>query len=233
MTILNSGTNRLARRPSSTRGVPDATVARLPLYVRALGHLLDQGLATCSSESLAFEAGVTSAQVRKDLSHLGTYGTRGVGYDVAFLRDQISFELGQTTAWDVLIVGAGHLGQALGAYQGFGARGLRVVAVVDSDATLVGSRVGEVTVQSFDDIAMIVARTGVQIAIIATPTAAAQSVADRLVAAGISSILNFAPVTIAVPSDAVNVRQVDVATELKILAFHEQRRAATPREAIS
>ena len=215
MTILRS--TRLSER----RGVPDATVARLPLYVRALTHLRDSGVDTCSSEELAAASGFTSAKVRKDLSLLGTYGTRGVGYDVEFLRAQISRELGQSQAWDVVIIGAGHLGQALAAYQGFGKRGVSVSAILDIDK--VGHPVGALTVRPMADLADVVA-SGVSMAVIATPAEAAQSVATILEEAGITSILNFAPTTISV-GEGVNVRQVDVASELQILAFHEQRRA--------
>lgn len=212
-------------------GIPDATVARLPLYLRALDQLSEQGTDVCSSEHLAVAAGVNSAIVRKDLSHLGSYGTRGVGYEVAFLAERIAGVVGQTQPWDVVIVGAGHLGTALAAYQGFGARGIKVAAVVDADPALVGTMVGGHVVQSIDELGRIVAGDAAALAIIATPPAAAQEVADALVAAGVASILNFAPTALQVP-DEVDLRQVDVATELQILGYHaHRRRPADPTEA--
>ena len=211
----------------SPAGIPDATVARLPLYLRALDELAERGTDVCSSEHLATAAGVNSAIVRKDLSHLGSYGTRGVGYDVRFLAGHIATVVGQTQPWPVVIVGAGHLGTALAAYQGFGARGVKVAAVVDVDPELIGTDVGGHEVLSIDDLAAIVVRDEVSLGIIATPPAAAQSVADALVAAGISSILNFAPTALQVPAE-VDLRQVDVAAELQILGYHAHRRQAAP-----
>lgn len=213
----------------SPAGIPDATVARLPLYLRALDELAERGTDVCSSEHLATAAGVNSAIVRKDLSHLGSYGTRGVGYDVRFLAGHIATVVGQTQPWPVVIVGAGHLGSALAAYQGFGARGVKVAAVVDADPELIGAVVGGHEVLSIDDLAAIVVRDEVSLGIIATPPAAAQSVADALVAAGISSILNFAPTALQVPAE-VDLRQVDVAAELQILGYHAHRRQAAPNE---
>src|SRR5664279_2799642 len=134
------------------RGIPDATVARLPVYLRALSTLIDQGVATCSSNELAEQAGVNPAKLRKDLSYLGSYGTRGVGYEVEYLRYQIAREIGQTQDWDVVIVGVGNLGSALSAYQGFSSRGIRVAALVDSDPARVGEVVSGITVTSLDDL---------------------------------------------------------------------------------
>lgn len=213
----------------SPAGIPDATVARLPLYLRALDELAERGTDVCSSEHLATAAGVNSAIVRKDLSHLGSYGTRGVGYDVRFLAGHIAAVVGQTQPWPVVIVGAGHLGKALAAYQGFGARGVKVAAVVDADPELIGTTVGGHEVLSIEDLPAIVERDAVSLGIIATPPGAAQSVADALVAAGISSILNFAPTALRVPAE-VDLRQVDVAAELQILGYHAHRRQAGSTE---
>lgn len=213
----------------SPAGIPDATVARLPLYLRALDELAERGTDVCSSEHLATAAGVNSAIVRKDLSHLGSYGTRGVGYDVRFLAGHIATVVGQTEPWHVIIVGAGHLGTALAAYQGFGARGVKVAAVVDADPELIGTIVAGHEVRSINEVAAVVERDGVSLAIIATPPAAAQSVVDALVVAGIASILNFAPTALRVP-EHVDLRQVDVAAELQILGYHAHRRQAAPAE---
>jgi redox-sensing transcriptional repressor len=208
---------------SEVRRIPEATVARLPLYYRALLETSDQQVGTVSSERLAELAGVNAAKVRKDLSYLGSYGTRGVGYDVEFLLHQISRELGLTHDWPVVIVGVGNLGHALANYRGFGARGFRIVALVDADPAKIGQRVGELKVEALDDLPRIVADREIAIGIVATPAVAAQEVADRLVDAGVTSILNFAPTVVAVPV-GVSLRKVDLATELQILSFYQQRR---------
>ena len=214
-----------ARSSSETaRDIPEATVARLPVYLRALNTLADDGIRTCSSEELALAAGVNSAKLRKDLSYLGSYGTRGVGYDVDYLRYQIAREIGVTQDWPVVIVGIGNLGHALANYSGFRSRGFHVVALLDADDARTGEVVAGVDVRAFDDLEEIVREQGVAIGVIATPAIAAQDVADRMVACGITSILNFAPSVIAVP-DGVDVRKVDLSIELQILAYHEQRKA--------
>lgn len=209
------------------RKIPEATVARLPLYLRSLFESQQAGLTTISSERLAELAGVNAAKVRKDLSYLGSYGTRGVGYDVEYLLFQMSRELGLTQDWPVAIVGLGNLGQALANYGGFGDRGYPIVALFDADEGVVGTRVNGVEVRHVDDLPAVAAERGLAIGIIATPAAAAQDVADRLVAAGIRSILNFAPAVISVPDD-VSLRKVDLAVELQILSFYQQRRSGSP-----
>lgn len=217
---------RRGPRSEKERGpIPEATVGRLPVYLRALVDLAESGAQTVSSESLAEAAGVNSAKVRKDLSHLGSYGTRGVGYDVAYLIHQVRRVLGLTQDWPIVIVGIGNLGRALANYKGFPERGFSVAALVDSDPVKVGERIGDLTVRHVDELPQLVRRHRVAIGVIATPAPAAQGVADRLVAAGIRSILNFAPAVISVPAD-VSVRKVDLAIELQILAFYEQRNAA-------
>ncbi len=216
------------------RGIPHATVARLPIYHRVASGLKERGVTTVSSDELALEAGVNGAKLRKDLSYLGSYGTRGVGYDVDFLVYQIARELGLTQDWPVLIVGVGNLGRALVNYGGFASRGFRVVGLLDNDIQVVGQHVvaqsggssaPNLTVRHLDDLENVVADTCPAIAVIATPAGSAQSVVDRLVGVGLRSVLNFAPVELAVP-DNVEVRNVDLATELQILAFHEQRQRA-------
>jgi len=207
------------------RQVPEATVARLPLYLRALAEIAEAGAAMVSSEALAKASGVNSAKVRKDLSHLGSYGTRGVGYDVAYLIHQIRRELGLTQDWPVVIVGVGNLGHALANYRGFAERGFRIEALVDADPSKIGEVVGGLVVRGIDELPLIVGEGDVAIGVICTPASAAQDVADLLVAAGIRSILNFAPVILSAP-EGVSVRKVDLAIELQILAFYEQRKAA-------
>ncbi len=206
-----------------TRAIPDATVARLPLYLRALGALSEEGVTTVSSEELATAAGVNSAKLRKDLSHLGSYGTRGVGYDVDYLVYQVSRELGLTQDWAVVIVGLGHLGHALANYGGFASRGFGIRALVDADPSIVGTEVAGIVVSPLSALEEVVGAQRVAIAVIATPAQVAQDVCDRLVASGVSSILNFAPSVLVVP-DHVEVRKVDLSIELQILAFHEQRK---------
>jgi redox-sensing transcriptional repressor len=215
----------VAERPR--RRIPEATVARLPLYYRALVETAEKKTSTISSERLAEMAGVNAAKVRKDLSYLGSYGTRGVGYDVEYLLFQISRELGLTQDWPVVIVGVGNLGHALANYRGFTARGFDVVALVDADESKVGERIGTITVEAMDDLPRIVADRDVAIGIIAVPAAAAQEVADRLVTAGVTSILNFAPTVLTVP-DGVSLRKVDLSIELQILSFYQQRKGDGP-----
>lgn len=211
---------------ATTRGrrIPEATVARLPVYLRVLLELGESDAHNVSSEELADLAGVNAAKVRKDLSHLGTYGTRGVGYEVPYLVYQIRRELGLTHDWPVVIVGAGNLGQALAGYGGFGARGFPVVGIVDIDDAKVGTRIGGVRVGKLSDLEAIVAAHDVSIGVVATPGGAAQEAATLLVRAGVTSILNFAPAVLNVPA-VIQVRKVDLAVELQILSYHEQRRA--------
>ena len=211
-------------RPVPGRGIPEATVARLPVYLRALVSLSERGIRTCSSEELAAAAGVNSSKLRKDLSYLGSYGTRGVGYDVEYLRYQIAREIGVTQDLPVVIVGIGNLGHALANYSGFSSRGFRIVALLDSDPERIGQEVGGLPVGDFEALEEIVAGERIAIGVIATPAAAAQEVCDRLVAAGVTSILNFAPAVLSVP-EGVDVRKVDLSIELQILAYHEQRKA--------
>lgn len=207
------------------RAIPEATVARLPLYLRSLVDMTERGMQTISSEGLAEAAGVNSAKVRKDLSYLGSYGTRGVGYDVEYLIYQISRELGLTQDWNCVIVGVGNLGRALANYRGFGERGFRVSALVDIDETKIGKPVDSMVVEDFADLERIVKEREISIGIVATTAAAAQDAADRLVSAGVKSILNFAPTVLQVPDD-VSLRKVDLSIELQILSFYEQRKSA-------
>jgi len=205
--------------------LPEATVARLPEYLRALHNLADTGHDTVSSEGLANVAGVNSAKLRKDLSHLGSYGTRGVGYDVTLLIEQIETVLGLNQRRAVALVGVGNLGHALANYGGFVSRGFRIAALFDADPARVGEKINDLTVHHISDLADVVAAERISIAVVATPVSAAQLVVDQLVACGVTSILNFAPCVLSVP-DGVDVRKVDLAIELQILSFHEHRKAS-------
>src|SRR5512139_1857899 len=181
------------------RKIPEATVNRLPIYLRSLLAAAGDGLPTISSERLAELSGFNAAKVRKDLSYLGSYGTRGVGYDVEYLVYQISRELGLTQDWPVVIVGIGNLGAALANYGGFASRGFRVAALIDADPAMAGKPVAGMPVQHTDDLEKIIEENGVSIGVIATPAGAAQQVSERLIAAGVTSILNFAPTVLSVP----------------------------------
>lgn len=210
----------------SRRRVPEATVERLPLYLRCLSSLIDSDVNQVSSDQIADLAGVNAAKVRKDLSFLGTYGTRGVGYDVSYLVYQIRQELGLNHEWPVVIVGAGNLGQALSAHAGFGQKGFPVAGIVDVDGAKIGSVVGGVRVRHIDDLSKIVAAKNVAIGVLAVPAEAAQDATDRLVKSGVTSILTFAPAVLDVPV-GISVRQVDLSLELQILSYHEQQRATS------
>jgi redox-sensing transcriptional repressor len=197
---------------------------RLPLYLRVLADVAGEHQLTISSEGLAVRAGVNAAQVRKDLSFLGSYGTRGIGYDVDLLAQHISRQLGLNKPHNVAIVGAGHLGQALGNYRGFAERGFRVVAAFDTDASKVGRRLFQAVVHPLSDLETVVHDKQVTMAVIATPASVAQEVTDRLVAVGVTSVLNFAPAVLSVPPH-VSLRKVDLAVELQILGYYQHLRA--------
>ncbi len=209
--------------PDHARPTPEATVARLPVYLRVLNELDATHESTVSSERLAELAGVNAAKVRKDLSFLGSYGTRGVGYDVPYLLFQVRRELGLTQDRPVVIVGVGNLGRALADYAGFTQRGFPVVGLVDADRDKVGTTHVGLTIAHVDCLAKTVHDGKASIGVVATPPGAAQDVTDALVSAGIRSILNFAPVVLTVPDD-VSLRKVDLALELQILSYYEQHR---------
>lgn len=210
--------------PVLRREIPDATVARLPEYLRTLSALAEDGVSSVSSEELAAAVGVRSSQLRKDLSHLGSYGVRGVGYDVEMLALEISRALGLTVDWPVAIVGMGNLGRALSSYSGFVTKGFRIVALFDDDPAVEGEDVLGVAIRPLGDLPRSHAADPIAIGVIATPAPAAQTVCNALVEAGITSILNFAPAVLTVPA-GVDVRRVDLSTELQILAFHAQRKS--------
>jgi redox-sensing transcriptional repressor len=230
MTVQRPVSDPAASRTQDARTVPEATVERLATYLRVLGSLGDHNATTVSSEELATAAGVNSAMLRKDLSFLGSYGIRGVGYDIATLTEQIARTLGLTVHRSVALIGMGNLGQALAGYDGFASRGFHMAALIDSDLTRIGTTIRGMVVRDVRDLAAIVKRENITIAVIATPASAAQEVCDQLVACGVTSILNFAPVVLSVP-DHVDVRKVDLAAELQVLSFHETRKARPRRVA--
>ena len=209
----------------ASRAVPEAAVGRLAVYLRVLTSMIEQGVTKMSSEELAGAAGVNSATLRKDLSHLGSSGTRGVGYDTARLVEHIERLLGLTRHHSVAVVGIGNLGHALANYGGFPDRGFPVTALFDVDEDLIGISVGGLPVDHIDSIPAVCVEREVTIGVICTPSVAAQSACDLLVAGGVRCILNFAPVVLQVPDD-VEVRRVDLAVELQILSFYEARRSS-------
>ena len=197
-------------------------MARLPVYQRILEELLRSGTATVSSEMLASAARVNAAKVRKDLSLLGSFGTRGAGYDAAFLIDQIDRQLGLDRVWPVVIAGIGNLGRALARSQGFAARNFTVAALFDTDPAIIGETVDGVVVRHPDELPAMAAEAPLAIGVITTPASVAQRVADTMVAAGVRSILNFAPVVIEVPPDVL-LRYVDLSIELQVMSFYQSR----------
>lgn len=205
----------------TVRRIPEATVARLPLYLQALVEASESGRRTLSSDDLAQASGLNSAKVRKDLSFLGNHGTRGVGYHVAELTTEILEVLGLTVDRAVVIIGLGNLGTALASYGGFHRRGFKVVALLDADPDRVGSQLGDHRIEHASELPRIVAERDVIFAVIAVPAEHAQQVADDAIAAGVTALLNFAPIHLTVP-DHVTCRTVDLSTELQILSFYAQ-----------
>ena len=203
---------------AEARVLPEATLARLTQYLRALNALDAQGLERTSSGVLAKEAGVNPSILRKDLSWLGSYGTRGVGYVVRELAEHISRTLGLNQDWRVAILGAGNLGRALSGYAGFKSRGFNVKAILDIDPALVGKAVGELHVEAIADLANVVQREEINIAVLAIPGDAAQDLVYELAELSVRSVLSFAPKPLRVP-EGMNLRRVDLSTELQILAY--------------
>jgi redox-sensing transcriptional repressor len=216
---------------ASLRSIPEASVARLAVYLRMLGELAEQGSETVSSDELAAATGVNPAKLRKDLSYIGSYGIRGVGYEVAALVHQLERTLGLNHRQAVALVGVGNLGHALAGYTGFGGRGFPVTALFDVDPDLVGIHINGILVEHVRSIPQVCGERAVTIGMIATPGPAAQGVCDLLVGSGVRCILNFAPVVLQVP-DEVEVRKVDLAVELQILAFHVARKHLAAQEAV-
>jgi len=221
---LPSGLIADERGDPPSRRISEATVVRLPVYQRILVEMLRNGATTVSSGELATLAGVNAAKVRKDLSLLGSFGTRGTGYDSAFLIAQIDRALGLGPEWPLVVVGIGNLGRALVNSEGFSSRGFRVVALFDVDPSVVGQRVGTETVRHAGELATLAIADRPPIGVVSTPAAAAQEVVDTLVAIGVKSILNFAPRVLRVPSDVL-LRYVDLSIELQVLTFYQSRPA--------
>jgi redox-sensing transcriptional repressor len=206
-------------RAARAARIPEMTIRRLSVYSRCLAQLEEDGVKTISSQELATRFHLNSAQVRKDLAYFGEFGIRGVGYDTGSLRTEIQRILGLDREWRVVLVGFGNLGSALFHYRGFARQGFRIAAVVDDDPAKVGRTVDGLTIQPLAELPRLVRTLGIQIGVVAVPAEAAQVVADRLAAAGVRAILNFAPARVKVPRD-VRLQNVDLSIELENLSFH-------------
>jgi redox-sensing transcriptional repressor len=204
--------------PSKPDLIPNPAVRRLSLYLRQLEAFHKKDRRTISSKQLGESLGLTDAQVRKDLAYFGQFGHPGIGYRVEDLIAQVRKILGTDKTWNVLLVGAGNLGRALMAYRGFDAKGFRLAAVFDADASKVGKKVSQFTIQGLGDLEETIKSQQIRLAILAVPADAAQQVADQLIAAGIRGILNFAPVNITVPAN-IALNAVDLAVQLEQLSF--------------
>jgi redox-sensing transcriptional repressor len=202
-----------------SKPVPDIVIGRLPIYMRALTHMLEDGQRITASKDLAERLGISSAQIRKDLSHFGEFGKQGMGYDIAYLRDQLKKILQVERQWDVALVGAGDLGHAIAHYGGFEGRGFRIACVFDDNPQKVGRRLGRFEICDAANLAQKLQELGIQIAIVAVPANAAQAVVDDLVQGGVKAILNYAPITVTVPP-GVRVQYIDPVTHLQRMTYY-------------
>ncbi len=199
--------------------IPDIVIGRLPIYLRALNRMIQENREYTSSHELGERLGISSAQIRKDLSHFGEFGKQGTGYNVRYLYEQLRQILKVDREWLMAVVGIGDLGRAIAHYRGFQARGFRVAALFDADPAKVGERIGELTVLPMSQLAEEITRQNIRIAMIAVPASEAQSVADKLVEAGVQALLNYAPITIAVPP-GVRVQYIDPAAHLQHMTYY-------------
>lgn len=199
--------------------IPDIVVGRLPIYLRALNRMMQEEKEYTSSHELAERLGISSAQIRKDLSHFGEFGKQGTGYNVDYLYDQLRQILNVDREWPMVVVGVGDLGHAIAHYKGFATRGFRVVSLFDSDPAKIGSQVAGMTIKSLDGMGEEIQRLGIKIAMISVPADQAQSVADRLIQAGVHAILNYAPISLSVPPH-VHVQYIDPVAHLQHMTFY-------------
>lgn len=204
---------------SGPKVIPDIVVGRLPIYLRALERMLEEGRRVTSSQELGERLGISAAQIRKDLSQFGEFGKQGTGYSIEFLASQIQQILKVDRVWDVVVVGAGDIGSAIARYQGFANRGFNVTMLFDNDPHKIGAIVGPFTVQNIAELEEVIRQSEVRIAMIATPSASAQGVADRLVMAGVRAILNYAPISLNVPED-VYVQYIDPVIHLQRMTYY-------------
>ena len=206
-----------------TKRIPDATVRRLSLYLRFLEDFGRSGVTSVASEALADRGGATAAQVRKDLSYLGSFGKRGLGYSVAELTSVLRGVLGLDSVWRVALLGAGRIGTALFEYEPFRARGFNITTVIDNDPCKVGSRLGDIRIRGEDELESALRDEAIDLVIVAVPALVAQGLVDRVVAAGIKAILNYAPTQLRLPDD-VALRNVSMLVELESLSHALTRR---------
>ena len=199
--------------------IPDIIIGRLPVYLRALQRLADRGIQTTSSQELGEIVGISAAQIRKDISQFGEFGKQGTGYSIPFLIERVRGILKVDRVWDVVIVGMGDMGHALTRYNGFTDRGFRVKMVFDNDPTKVGQRVGEYEIHDISGMAEKIKQNKIKIAMLTVPATAAQDIAEQLVKAGVKAILNYAPISLAVPS-GVRVQYIDPATHLQRMTYY-------------
>ena len=199
--------------------IPDIIIGRLPIYLRALQRMSEKGMKTTSSQELGEHVGISAAQIRKDISQFGEFGKQGTGYSIAFLMDKLREILKVHRMWEVAIVGIGDIGHALARYQGFTNRGFHVLMIFDSDASKIGQRVGEYTIEDASNMVERIRSAKVKIAMVTVPASTAQEVADKLVQAGIKAILNYAPTSINVPN-SVRVQYIDPATHLQRMTYY-------------
>jgi redox-sensing transcriptional repressor len=206
--------------PDVADDIPDIVIGRLPIYLQALTRMMEEGQkTTTSSQELGARLGISSAQIRKDLSHFGEFGKQGTGYHVNYLVEQLRRILHLDRDWPVALVGAGYLGHALAHYGGFKRRGFRISWIFDNDPQTVGQKLNGVTVRHVDTLEKIIRREHVQIAVLAVPAEAAQAVADRLVDAGVGAILTYAPISISVP-EGVQVQYSDPVVQLQRMTYY-------------
>ena len=201
------------------QNIPDIVIGRLPIYLRALNRMVKEELEYTSSHELGERLGISSAQIRKDLSHFGEFGKQGTGYNVAYLYEQIRHILQVDREWPMAVVGVGDLGHAIAHYRGFTARGFSVACLFDADPTRIGEKVAGLEVLPMDALSAEIQRLGVKIAMIAVPASVAQAVANALVQAGVRALLNYAPITLAVPPD-VRVQYIDPVTHLQHMSYY-------------
>ncbi len=199
--------------------IPDIIIGRLPVYLRALQRMADNGIKTTSSQELGEHVGISAAQIRKDISQFGEFGKQGTGYSIAYLLDKLKEILKVNRRWEVALVGAGDMGHALARYQGFVNRGFQIVMIFDNDKEKVGQKVDGFTIEDSDKLVERVKSAGIKIAMLTVPAPAAQGVADKLVQAGVKAILNYAPISLNVPRN-VKVQYIDPATHLQRMTYY-------------
>ncbi|MBZ0286655.1 MAG: redox-sensing transcriptional repressor Rex [Anaerolineae bacterium] len=199
--------------------IPDIVIGRLPVYLRALTRLLQEGQEVTSSHELGQRLGISSAQIRKDLSHFGGFGKQGTGYQIAYLVEQLRQVLKVNQEWEVVLVGAGDLGSALAHYRGFSDRGFRIAHVFDNSPSKIGKNLGDFRIQPMNEAETIIRDKGIRIAMIAVPAEKAQEVANFLIEAGIRAILNYAPINLNVPAN-VHVQYIDPVLHMQRMTYY-------------